>query len=213
MREADPVKTAVSADFKRALASWQWSKKPNAGSHDPRNLDPHTLSRSLAVALYLADDPGAAAEAAADVSRTTQQSPVVLDACRFWTALLADALNGTDRATLAACAGPATTLLRSRALKPQVSALLEGRWHGLVDKEANVVSLIATMLAEFAAARPFREGIVRAASASRAPHTAGALYGALAGAHEGVDAIPIEWRDRLADESRLASVAQAMAAP
>lgn len=211
MRSVDPAKVAVPADFKRALAAWQWSRKPNAGSHDPRNLDGHSLSRSLAVALYMADDPRAAIETAADVSRTTQQSPVVLDACRFWTALLVDVLSGADRATLAACRGPAMASLRSRTLKPQVSELLDGRWHTLVNKEANAISLTATALAEFAAARPFSEGIVRGASASRAPQTAGALYGALAGACEGIDAIPLEWRNRMVDEVRLLSVAQELA--
>lgn len=212
LRTADAAKSGVSADFKRALAAWQWSRKSNAGSHDPRNLDPHTLSRSLAVALYMADDPRSAIEIAADVSRPTQQSPVVLDACRFWTALLADALSGTDRATLVACRGPAVTSLRSRTLKPQVSEMLDGRWHALVDEEANAVSVIATALAEFAVARPFREGIVRAACASRAPQTVGALYGALAGACEGIDTLPIEWRNKLTEEFRLISVAQELAA-
>lgn len=211
IRSMDPQGTAIPPDLKRALAAWQWSRKPNAGSHDPRNLDPHTLARSSAVAMFMLDDPRAAIETAVDVSRTTLQSPVVLDACRFWTALLVDALSGVDRATLVACQGPAMTSLRARTLKPQAAALLDGRWHSLVDTEANAISVIAVALAEFAAARPFREGLVRAVCASRAPQTAGALYGALAGAYEGVDAIPVEWRNRLVDESRLVSVAQSLA--
>ncbi|HKE95834.1 MAG TPA: ADP-ribosylglycohydrolase family protein, partial [Povalibacter sp.] len=74
-----------SADFKRAIAAWQWSRKTNAGSYDPKNLDPHTLARCAAAALYRHDDAAAAVELAVDISRPTQQSPVVLDTCRFWT--------------------------------------------------------------------------------------------------------------------------------
>lgn len=210
MRGADAA--AIPADFKRALAAWQWSKKPTAGSHDPRNLDPHSLARSLGVALWMVDDPRAAIEAAVDVSRTTQQSPVVLDACRLWTALLIDAFCGVERAALAVCGGPLTKSLRERALKPQVSALMEGRWQSLIDTGVDAVSLLAIVLSEFAAARPFSEGVIRVATAASLPHTAAALYGSLAGAHAGIDAVPLEWRHRLLGEARITLLAHEMAA-
>ena len=82
----------VPAELKRALGAWQWSRKPNAGTHDPKNLDPHSLPRTLAAALYLRGDPQRAIEIAVEVSRTTQQAPVVLDLCRLWSALLTDAV-------------------------------------------------------------------------------------------------------------------------
>ncbi|HSG65637.1 MAG TPA: ADP-ribosylglycohydrolase family protein, partial [Gammaproteobacteria bacterium] len=47
------VAIGVPDDLKRALAHWQWTHKPVAGSHDPARSDPHTLPRSVAVALYL----------------------------------------------------------------------------------------------------------------------------------------------------------------
>ena len=89
----------VPPELKRALGVWQWSKKPNAGSHDPKNLDPHSLPRTLAVALFMrARCRTTRSMLAAEVSRTTQQSPVVLDLCRLWAALFIDALTGCDKA-------------------------------------------------------------------------------------------------------------------
>ena len=108
------AEVSAPAELKRALGVWQWSRKPNAGSHDPKNLDPHSLPRTLAAALYLRSDPQRAIDLAAEVSRTTQQAPVVLDLCRLWSALLTDALSGVDKATLLAFGGPALAVLRHR---------------------------------------------------------------------------------------------------
>ena len=96
----------IPAELRRALSAWQWSKKPNAGSHDPKNLDSHSLPRTLAVALFLRRDAERAIDLAADVSRTTQQAPIVLDLCRVWAGQFIDALSGVAKAELA----PATDL-------------------------------------------------------------------------------------------------------
>src|SRR4030095_5476141 len=121
-RTADNV---VPAELRRALGAWQWSRKPNAGTHDPKNLDPHSLPRTLAAAAYLRADPQRAIDIAAEVSRTTQQAPIVLDLCRFWSALFADALSAVDKATLLAFNGPALAVLRHRPLKAPVKNLIE----------------------------------------------------------------------------------------
>src|SRR5690606_30304181 len=65
----------VPQEVRRALATWQWSRRKFAGTHDPANLDPHSLPRTLAVAMFLRDDAPAAIDAAVEASRTTQQSP------------------------------------------------------------------------------------------------------------------------------------------
>ncbi|MFL6620901.1 MAG: ADP-ribosylglycohydrolase family protein, partial [Povalibacter sp.] len=106
---------AWSADLKRALGAWQWSRRRLAGSHDPSNLDPHSLSRCLPAALNSPTDAARAMNLAVDISRTTQQSPVVLDACRLWTAVLVDAVSGVPATQL--LDGPACVLLRTRELR------------------------------------------------------------------------------------------------
>jgi ADP-ribosylglycohydrolase len=212
VRAADTSKLALSADFKRAVATWQWSRKANAGSHDPKNLDAHTVARTLAVALFMLRDPPAAVDMAAEVSRTTLQSPIVLDACRFWAALMIDALSGAEKAVLLSGGGPAIRQLRIRTLKPQINAILEGRWHTLVDGEANAVSLIAAAMAEFAGTHSYREAVSRAVASSRAAPTCGALLGALSGAHYGIGAIPDEWRSKLSGEAHLSLLARQLSA-
>jgi ADP-ribosyl-[dinitrogen reductase] hydrolase len=143
---------------------------------------------------------------AADISRTTQQSPVVLDLCRIWCAQLVDALGGATKTQLGELRGPAMQRVRQRALKPQVQALLEGRGRERGDEE-DALSATQSALRAFASANSFRNALLGLA-AQRASDAALALCGALSGAHYGVDAVPLEWRRRLADESLLRALAR-----
>lgn len=198
----------VPAELKRALAAWQWSKKSNAGSHDPKNLDPHSLPRTLAVALFMHADAQAAVDVAAEVSRTTQQSPLVLDLCRTWAALLIDALSGAAKSTLVACEGPAMQLVRKRALKAPVKKLIDDHQRAEPQSASDAMSVTSVALAGFTATATFHDALIRIETTTRAAPAAAALCGALAGAHYGIDSIPLEWRRQLAEEAALRSLAR-----
>jgi ADP-ribosylglycohydrolase len=177
-RSAD---AAVPAELKRALGAWQWSRKPNAGTHDPKNLDAHSLPRTLAAALYLRADPQRAIDIAAEVSRTTQQSPVVLDLCRLWSALLTDALSGVDKASLVAFKGPALELFRQRTLKVPVRNLIERKPRRDADGTSNALTDTRTALAAFGNTATGPDAMLQVATTPSSP-AAAALCGALAGA-------------------------------
>jgi ADP-ribosylglycohydrolase/protein-tyrosine phosphatase len=197
----------VPAELKRALGAWQWSRKPNAGTHDPKNLDPHSLPRTLAAALYLRADPQRAIDLAAEVSRTTQQAPVVLDLCRFWSALLVDALSGVDKATLLAFNGPALALLRHRALKAPVKSLIERKQRRDADETGDALADTRAALAAFGNAASCSDALLQVATTPSSP-AAAAVCGALAGAHYGIDSIPSDWRRQLAEDAPLRSLAR-----
>ncbi len=203
--------TLVPPELKRALAVWQWSKKPHAGTHDPRNLDPHTLARTLAPALYSAGNVAAAIQLAPEISRTTQQSPMVLDLCRVWCALFIDAANGAPKAMLASCSGAAGQIVRQRALKPRVRALIDDGSQAPRARASDALEVTQHALESFAATASFRDAILRCVAQGRAVASAAALCGALAGAHYGIEAIPNEWRAKLADEPALRSLARRLA--
>jgi protein-tyrosine phosphatase/ADP-ribosylglycohydrolase len=198
----------VPAELKRALGAWQWSRKPNAGTHDPKNLDPHSLPRTLAVALYLRGDPQRAMDIAVDVSRTTQQAPVVLDLCRLWSALFTDALSGVDKATLLAFNGPAAKVLRHRPLKAPVKGLIERKPRRESDGVGDAVTVTRTAITAFANAANGSDALLQVASTAQGSPAAAALCGALVGAHYGIDSIPPEWRRQLAEDAPLRSLAR-----
>lgn len=198
----------VPAELRRALAGWQWSRKKLAGTHDPSNLDPHSLPRTLAVAMYLGAEPQAAIEGAAEASRTTQQSPVVLDLCRVWSALFIDAFAGVDKQTLLNFAGPAMQLVRRRTLKPAVKELIDSRGMRACPDAHDAVSVTCVALNALATAKTLHDALIGVVTSSRAAPSAAALCGALCGAHHGIDAIAPEWARRLPEEAALRSLAR-----
>lgn len=200
--------TAVPAPLRRALGSWQWSGKPVAGSHDPKNLDAHPLVRSLAAAMFARSDAQQAMALAVELSRTTLQSPVVLDLCRLWAASFVDALNGVPRDRLQAMQGPAMQVLRQRKLKPQVQAILDGKALDSAPDDALGVTLAAWR--GFSAAPDLHQALLHVVAASRAAPAAAALCGALCGAHWGLDAITPQLRDQLPEQVALRAVARQM---
>lgn len=198
----------VPGEVRRALAGWQWSRRKLAGSHDPANLDPHSLPRTLVVAMFLRADPQAAIDAAVEASRTTQQSPVVLDLCRVWAALFVDALSGVNKQALLNFDGPSMDLVRRRMLKPQVKDLIDGHGDRTCANASDAVSVTCVALDGFRAAKTLRDALLRVETSSRAAPSAAALCGALCGAFHGSDAISPEWRRQLPEEAVLRSLAR-----
>lgn len=192
-------------EVQRAVATWQWSGKPMAGSHDPANLDAHPLARTSAVALCYARTPLVALQEAAEAARTTLQSPIALDACRVFAALLVSATQSLEKkALIEAAQGQAFTLLRQQALKPQVAVLLDGGWRVMrAPGGVDIVSVLAQAWRAFAETNSFHAGMLSAIQTSPAAATVGAVYGALAGAHYGVHALPKDWREQVAQRPLL----------
>lgn len=208
--------TPVPGDVRRALAAWQWTRKPFAGTHDPANLDAHSLARTAAVAWYYRDEPELAIEAAVDASRTTQQSPIVLDACRLYAALLCAALAGSARQELLHFAGSqAAAALRKRQLKPEVDALFRRNW-AEASRPAprnDVLGTLEGALWGWAQSTDFGGGLGLLAAAPALSASAGAVYGALAGAHCSLTGIPAELRGELPEQERIDTIVAQLAEP
>jgi ADP-ribosylglycohydrolase len=198
----------VPQEVRRALAGWQWSRKKLAGTHDPANLDPHSLPRTLAVAMFLRDDAQAAIHTAAEASRTTQQSPIVLDLCRLWAGLFVDALAGVNKQTLLRFEGPAMQLVRQRPLKAPVKDLISGRGARPCADANDALSVTCVALDGFAAGKTLHDVLIRVVTSARAAPSAAALAGALCGASAGSDAIAPELQRQLPEEAALRSLAR-----
>jgi ADP-ribosyl-[dinitrogen reductase] hydrolase len=197
------VQLQISGELKRVLAVWQWSRKSNPGSHDPSNLDAHTLARTLAPVAFAKGDVYKAVELAADVSRTTLQSPLVLDAVRIWAATLVSALSGATKVTVLSLSA-ARGALQGRQLKPQIVALLNGNW-ARSEPADGAVSILGTALDVLRYTNSF-EAAVR--EGARTSSSCAALIGSLAGAHYGPNSIPGEWSNALADGAALSALAR-----
>lgn len=199
------------SDVSKALAATRWSGNPNSGPHDPRNWDAESLTRVCSVVLFARRQPGEAISWSAEASRITNQSPGVLDACRYWAAVLLAALAGADREALALEASRLIGQHWDRPLKPPVAALAASTilpTNAPVPGTHVAVSAIHRVLWVLGAGDDFRTGLLRLVNLGGHSDIQGTLYGQLAGIILGVDAIPAEWRGEILRRRFLESTAR-----
>jgi ADP-ribosylglycohydrolase len=193
---ADGQPGEPTADVARALATYQWRRLPMAGSHDPKDRSTSSLPRVVSAAAFAADDPATAVALAVECSRTTHQSPIVLDACRCFAALLVGALRGERHAVLlAGTYEPVPGLWKKKPLKAEITSAFAHPPPAHQDprhlgQPADVVHALVNARAAVAAAASAEDAIQRAIRSGREPAVDGALAGAFGGALWGAAALP-----------------------
>jgi ADP-ribosylglycohydrolase len=201
----------ASPDVAKALGTYLWRGLPMAGSHDPRDRSAASLPRVVAAATFAARDPAAALALAGECSRTTHQSPIAIDACRYFAALLLAALQGrTVAQVLDGVPEPAPGCWGARPLKREVAAVAKdsGERRAGPSKRDTSGDVLEALLAARAAVRSaegYEEAVRIACELGGDPALDGALAGALYGALHGEGAIP---RDRLASLAGVQQVQQ-----
>ncbi|MGI9432958.1 MAG: ADP-ribosylglycohydrolase family protein [Myxococcota bacterium] len=192
-----------------ALARFEQTGDPLAGSEDPRSAGNGSLMRLVPVALYYAAEPEEAVRQAAASSRTTHGTAEAVDACRLYAAVLVRALAGQEKDEVLA---PATGL--ASPVAPSIAALAAGAWRGKKESEIRgsgyVVHALEAALWCFAETSSFREAILRAVNLGEDTDTTAAITGQLAGAYYGEEEIPAEWRAKLARGDEIARLAEAL---
>jgi ADP-ribosylglycohydrolase len=199
--------SAVTPDVAKALANYQWRGQAMAGSHDPRDRSTAALPRVVAAVLFALPDAAAAVRLAGECARTTHQSPFVIDACRYYGAMLVGAVRGAaPRAVLEGLYEPSEGFWTGRPLKPAVvataRATLSPRLDAISKKgdSPDAMLAIARVRAAVAAAGGFDDAVKRAREGAVEPRLEAALAGTLMGALHGAAVIP---RERLAQIARL----------
>lgn len=205
----------ITAAVSRALATAQWSGKLFAGSHDPSRLDKEPLARVVAAILYFAAEPEEALQQAADAARTTHQSPIVLDTCRYFAALLLGALQGKSKQQLLGRAySPVPDLWTRRPLKAPVEVIASGSFRHKAPPEieggGNILQCLEAALWALHRSNTFRDGALLAVNLGLDADVTGAVYGQLAGALYGVAGIPATWRQALLKRDLLERMADGL---
>jgi ADP-ribosylglycohydrolase len=188
----------ISASTARALATAQYKRQPFAGSHDPEQLDKEPLTRVAPVVMYFFADAGVAVARAAEAARITAQAPLVLDCVRLLAAALHQALSGRDKEAILK---PRRELWVSASTRAEVLAIYEGSYArrdpAQITGGGHIVQALEAAFWAFHRSANFREGALACANLGRDSDVVTAVYGALAGAHHGVSAIPGSWRNGL----------------
>jgi ADP-ribosylglycohydrolase len=71
-----------------------------------------------------------------------------------------------------------------------------------------VLAVLGTALWAFEQTTNYRDGVLLAINSSANASSTGAVYGALAGAYYGLQAIPKEWRSTVLESTELLDLAQ-----
>jgi ADP-ribosylglycohydrolase len=188
----------ITASTARALALAKWQRKLFSGSHDPAHVDPEPLSRVAAAVMFFYATPQIAIHQACEQARTTCQAPLVLDCCRLFAAILYAALAGRPKAVIFY---PEEEILDRSRLRPPVAALAaEAARAPPKNVSARIDSVLHAALWAFHSTDTFRAGALRAANLGGTSDVITSVYGALAGAHYGINAIPATWRGMLAQK-------------
>ena len=195
-----------------ALSRFVEHGDPYAGSTDPYSAGNGSLMRLAPVPMYFAGHPAEAIAMAADSSRTTHQAEEAVDACRYFAGLLVGTLQGVDKETLLSpgyC--PVQGQWERDPLAEKIARVAAGSFKDRNPPDIRgtgyVVDALEAALWAYHRSDDFRDGALLAVNLGDDADTTGAIYGQIAGAHYGAEAIPATWRKKLAMVEKITSLA------
>jgi len=191
---------------REALARYERTGDPVAGSTDPRSAGNGSVMRLAPAVLRAIDDPAEARRLAADQGRTTHAAPQAVEGCLLLADLLRDAVRGVPKADLLAP--------RSWEGDPAIAAIAAGTWRGrgrdAIRSSGYVVHTLEAALWAVERTEGFEEALVLAVNLGEDADSVGAVAGQIAGALYGVGGIPDRWLAPLAWRERLVGLADAL---
>jgi ADP-ribosyl-[dinitrogen reductase] hydrolase len=198
-----------------AVSSFRQTGNGFSGPTGERTAGNGSLMRLAPAVLYFARDAALAIRMAADSSRTTHGTAAAVDACRYFGGLLVGALNGASKdELLAESFSPVPGLWQREPLHPAVAAVAAGTFRQKSPPQIRgtgyVVDTLEAALWAFATTEDFKTGALAAVNLGDDADTTGAVYGQIAGAYYGVEAIPADWRHRLALSTEILGLADGL---
>ncbi len=140
---------------------------------------------------------------AGESSRTTHGSRVCMDSCRYFGALVHEALSGRSKAELMD--------LMVSDLDPEVELVATKAKVNCDESEIQstgyVLHTLMAALWSFWSTDSYSEGLLKVVNLGDDADTVGAVYGQLAGAYYGVSGIPDEWLNVLKKRKEIQEVA------
>ncbi len=186
-----------------ALHKFEQSNQPYCGSTNPYSAGNGSIMRLAPVPLFYAQQPALAIEKSGESSLTTHGAAAAVDACRYFGALLAGAVNGESKETLLSTRySPIPNYWARHPLVTEIDQIAAGSFKHRQPPEIKgsgyVVNSLEAALWAFYHSQSFKEGCLLAANLGDDADTTAAVYGQLAGAYYGQQGIPVEWLEKVA---------------
>jgi ADP-ribosylglycohydrolase len=198
---------------RKALHRFEKTGEPFPGDADRNAAGNGPLMKLAPVALAYAKHPLEAVLRAAESARTTHGAPQATDATRYFAGLLVGALAGADVSQLLhqGAFEPSPGIWDQNPLHPEVAEVAAGSFLAkeppAIQGAGYIVRALEAALWALMKTRTFEDGVLLAVNLGDDADTTAAIYGQLAGALYGVDAIPARWRAQLAMRERIEELA------
>ena len=191
-----------------ALSKYTETGDPFSGSVDPRSAGNGSLMRLAPVPLAYRENSERAIHYAGASSRTTHGAPAPVDACKFYTALILGALRGASKEYLL------SHDFYQGSLVPEIAEIAAGSFKQktppVIAGTGYVVKSLEAALWAFYRSSTFERGALLAANLGDNADTTAAVFGQLAGAFYGAEAIPESWLERLAMREFITQMADSL---
>lgn len=197
----------IGTTVRQALARYQETGDPFAGSTHPRSAGNGSLMRLAPVVLFYFPSLESVTEFSARSSRTTHGAPEAVECCQLLGDVLARALRGEPKASLVDA--------RELALhEPKVAEIARGSFLKKSRDEifgtGYAVASLEAALWCFHHTDTFESAILEAANLGDDADTTAAIVGQLAGAHYGLGSIPPHWLRKLHLRAQIETMAESL---
>ena len=198
-----------------ALNRYRDTGEPFAGSTDPYSAGNGSLMRLAPVPLFFASNPEHAIHMSGESSRTTHGATTCIDACRYFGGLIVGAVQGESKEELLSPRySPVAGLWDRQSLCAEIDEIAAGSFKSKEAPEivgsGYVVKSLEAALWAFHKSSTFEEGCLLAVNLGDDADTTAAIYGQIAGAFYGLDGIPPQWRELIAEGALITKLANGL---
>ena len=196
-----------------ALVKFERTGESFSGSTNPFSAGNGSIMRLAPMPMFFAGNPLEAIEKSGESSRTTHGATAAVDACRYFGALIAGALNGVGKEELLSDHySPVSGGWTQNPLVKEIAEIASGSFKEKTPPQIQgtgyVVKSLEAALWAFYRSESFEEGCLMAVNLGDDADTTGAVYGQLAGAFYGLSGIPNSWVSKLAKNDLILSRAE-----
>eukprot|EP01138_Halocafeteria_seosinensis_P015640 gb/GECG01015961.1/.p1 GENE.gb/GECG01015961.1/~~gb/GECG01015961.1/.p1 ORF type:complete len:551 (+),score=52.87 gb/GECG01015961.1/:1-1653(+) len=167
--------------------------KPYSGGRKPNAAGNGSLMR-LAPVPVAASSIGTAMDWAGEQSRTTHSAKEAVEACQVMSAFIFLALRGETKDAILS-----NETVVNKRWTTRIRKIVKGSYKEKEPPDIKgtryVVNTLEAVLWAFYKTETFRDGLILVVNLGNDADTTGAIYGALAGAYYGLEAIPRRWRE------------------
>ncbi len=193
----------IGNTVRSALERFQNNGNPIAGSTNPYSAGNGSIMRLAPVPMFYRKDPALAIKQSAQSSRTTHGAQTAIDGCRYFSALIVGALNGTSKTELLAPRySPLDGYWKDNPLTGEIDEIAAGSFKTRnppdIQGSGYVVKSLEAALWAFYHTTSFKDGCLMAANLGDDADTTAAVFGQLGGAYYGIQEIPPNWLANLA---------------